>query len=68
MACKILAPKAGIKHRHPAVEARSPSHWMAKEVSVYFIHASLYLEIPTALCLPFKSPLRSSEAVRISLV
>ena len=68
MAYEILVPKAGIKHRHPAVEAMSLSHWMAKEVSVYFIHASLYLAIPTALCLPFKSPLRSSEAARISLV
>ena len=35
VACGILVPRPGIKPAPPAVEARSPNHWTAREVHLF---------------------------------
>ena len=35
-ACRILVPRPGIEPVPPAVEARSPNHWTAREVPLLF--------------------------------
>ena len=37
MACKILVPKAGIKHRQPAVEVMSLNHWPRKSQFILYM-------------------------------
>ena len=35
--CRILAPRQGIEHVPPAVEAQNLNHWTAREVPVFAI-------------------------------
>ena len=61
MACRILVPYPGIHPGPPAVEARSPNQWTAREVPrVYFFFLTLQDFFYVAIIhfrLPMLSPL-----------
>ena len=49
VACRILIPRPGIGPALPAVEARSPNHWTAREVPMpqIFEMSQFFLPLPT---------------------
>ena len=47
-ACRVLVPPSGIEPLHPAVEARSPNHWTAREVPGSVNSCTARVAIPIA--------------------